>query len=300
MAVAFMGYVAQYIYSFNLTGTGQFAAHSLSFLPIACSPRLSAILSSKSIVPVAVYEDLHLEGAKSKASNDLRGLSAVYAVENLNTGAMYVGSAITNRIANRLHKHLFTFLSSPYLSASLARHGLANFAFILLEVMPGIVDSRGPSNTHLLERETFYITSLNASYNIAQQGGNTLGVKHTLSTRQTMKENYSDGRRKQIGDLNRGRTFTPSTLEAMRLAALNRPPFSDETRSKLSSILSKEVTVSDLDGSNVHTFKNISFATGYMKCHEKTIRRALATVKAGEFAVVKGSFLVSRKGKLNK
>jgi len=50
-----------------------------------------------------------------------------------------------------------------------------------------------------------------------------------------MRLNYSSERREANGSLNRGKKLSARTVEAIRLAALNRPPMSDETRAKVSA-----------------------------------------------------------------
>ena len=50
-----------------------------------------------------------------------------------------------------------------------------------------------------------------------------------------MRLNYSSERRDKIGSLNRGKRLSPSTIEALRVAALKRGPMSDETRAKVSA-----------------------------------------------------------------
>jgi len=70
-------------------------------------------------------------------------------------------------------------------------------------------------------------------YNVAPQAGNTrfaLGVKHTDEIKAKMRLNYSSERREMIGSLNRGKTLSASHVEAIRAAAINRAPMSDETR----------------------------------------------------------------------
>lgn len=45
-----------------------------------------------------------------------------------------------------------------------------------------------------------------------------------------MKDIYSDARREKIGNLNRGKKFSPETIERMREKALTRSPMSEETK----------------------------------------------------------------------
>jgi len=103
------------------------------------------------------------------------------------------------------------------------------------------------------------------------------GKTHSEETREYMREIYSDERREQVGNLNRGANLSESTREAIRHAALQRPAMSDETREKVSENHANVITlnISLLDGSNPVTVRGIFAAAEHMKCNEKTVRRAL-------------------------
>lgn len=129
-------------------------------------------------------------------------------------------------------------------------------------------------------------------YNIAPQAGNTFGVKHTgpeAETKAIMRLNYSSERREMIGSLNRGKTFSASHIEAIRAAAKNRAPMSDETRAKVSANSAKAqfYLVQRLDKSSFTspdgvlvtsiTLRTIPVVANFIGCAEKTVRRALKT-----------------------
>ena len=78
--------------------------------------------------------------------------------------------------------------------------------------------------------EDFYLKSLLPNYNILTEAGSSFGYKHNETTRLNMKANYSEERRLAIGSLNKGKSFSPSTIEAMKKSALNRikPIYSDK------------------------------------------------------------------------
>jgi hypothetical protein len=110
-----------------------------------------------------------------------------------------------------------------------------------------------------------------------------------------MKLNYSSERREAIGALNRGKTFSDSTIKLMRLKALARGPHSEETLAKISvnsttanlysiTLLPAIDQVKAEDdntpfpdygtGKEVRTINKVAELLG---CSEKTIRRALKT-----------------------
>jgi group I intron endonuclease len=165
------------------------------------------------------------------------------------------------------------------------KYGLSNFAFVVIESVPSIVNVE--DNTQLLNREDYYISTLKPKYNIAQQAGNTFGVKHADETKIAMRLNYSSERRERIGALNRGKKLSPDTIEAIRLAALKRAPMSEETRNKVSANSAKAqlYLVSRLDNNLFMSTKGIMVSediirtlpvvAAFLGCDEKTVRRAL-------------------------
>lgn len=209
---------------------------------------------------------------------------------NLVTGDFYIGSAITGKMSNRFHKHLFGFSGNQIVAAAVQKYGLSNFAFIVLETLPNVVSKE--ENKDLLSLEDKYLNTLKPIYNIAPFAGNTLGVKHSDETKDKMKLNYSSERREAIGALNRGKTFSESTIKLMRLKALAKGPHSEETIAKISanSTLANLYSINLLaygaggddntsfpdygPGKEVRTINKVAELLG---CNEKTIRRALKT-----------------------
>lgn len=227
----------------------------------------------------------------------IKPLAGVYMILNLVTGDIYIGSAITGKMSNRFHKHLFGFSGNRIVAAAVQKYGLSNFAFIVLETLPNVVSKE--ENKDLLSLEDKYLNTLKPIYNIAPIAGNTLGVKHSDATRAKMKLNYSSERREAIGALNRGKTFSDSTIKLMRLKALARGPHSEETLAKISvnSTTANLYSITLLPavdqashtgwagddntsfpdygtGKEVRTINKVAELLG---CSEKTIRRALKT-----------------------
>jgi group I intron endonuclease len=217
---------------------------------------------------------------------------------------MYVGSAIVHRIGNRFHKHLYSGKGSTLVWAAVQKYGLSNFAFIVIESVSSVANAE--DNTELMKREDFYINTLQPKYNIAQQAGNTFGVIHTLETKTAMRLNYSSERREAIGSLNRDKKLSLETIEAMQLAAMNRPLMSKESRDKISAHSAKAqlYTVSRVDGSffispsgnmvQSDTMRTLSVVSTFIGCSEKTVVRGIA--KNG---IVKKDWLVELIGKAN-
>jgi group I intron endonuclease len=132
----------------------------------------------------------------------------------------------------------------------------------------------------LLDLEDFYFKSLLPNYNILTEAGSSFGYKHTEISRIKMKSNYSEKRRMTIANLNKNKTFSPDTIEAMRNAALNRtkPVYSAEGVSNMKKS-SKAIVVYNFDDTVFGKFPSIIEASKSLGCDQKTIRRALKTDK---------------------
>src|ERR1044071_1873117 len=104
--------------------------------------------------------------------------SGAYQIINEVNGKSYVGSSID--IDNRWDQHRYTFKqpSSPtrsYLHNAVKKHGIENFTFVILEECE-------PIKGALLEREQFYIDTLQPEYNILPLAGSRLGSKLSPET----------------------------------------------------------------------------------------------------------------------
>jgi group I intron endonuclease len=212
---------------------------------------------------------------KDKIYPMIKPLAGVYMIINLVTGDIYIGSAITGKMANRFHKHLFGFSGSKMVAAAVMKNGLRNFAFIVVDTVPKVITTE--ENKELLALEDHYLSILTPMYNIALTASNSLGVKHTDTTKVIMRLNYSSERRERIGALNRGKNLSPSTIEAIRKAALTRGPITELTRTRVSvnSMVANLYAVNLLDGTNIGNVRTISSVALLLGCHEKTVRRAL-------------------------
>jgi len=95
-----------------------------------------------------------------------------------------------------------------------------------------------------------------------------------------MRSNYSEERRIQIGNLNRGQKLSADTIEKIRATALTRarPIISEEARNNMRKT-SKKITLYNLDYTVYGEYPSIIEAALSIKCNEKTIRRALKTDK---------------------
>ena len=239
---------------------------------------LEVFIKEKELKPTHIYEDLHLDTVRKTILKDTKDLSGIYLIFNKINGHFYIGSASTNKFNARFSNHLIYLKGNKVLKFAVRKYGLSNFAFLILELFPEIVNKE--NNKDLLDIEDFYLKSLLPNYNILTEAGSSFGYKHSEITRINMKANYSEERRITIGNLNRGKSLSPSTIERMRQGALTRikSTYSAEAIRNMKKS-SKAILVYNFDYTVYGEFPSMVEAGKSLGCAEKTIRRALQTPK---------------------
>jgi group I intron endonuclease len=238
------------------------------------SKELIDILQELNLNYVLIYENLQLKTTQERIKKETNRLSGVYMIINKVTKDFYIGSAATNRFFIRFKSHLIYFRGSKIVKYAVKKYELTNFAFLILELYPNIINKE--NNKELLNLEDKYLKSLVPYYNILTEAGSSFGYKHTELTRQKLKDNYSDLRRQFIGNLNKGRTLTSNTIQKIREKALKRKAMSEETKKKCIKNV-RPVILNSLDDTICKKFDTIKAAAKFISCSEKTIRRALNT-----------------------
>lgn len=238
------------------------------------SDRIQDFIKSKNLDPVFIYDNLNEDSVRKNITKDTKGLSGIYMILNKETLNYYIGSASTGKINSRFTNHLIYFNGSKVIKNSVKKYGLHNFMFIVLELFPEVVNQE--NNKKLLDLEDFYLKSLLPDYNILTEAGNSFGYKHTEVTRIKMKSNYSEERRQQIGYLNKGKTFSAGTIQAMRDSALNRGKVNYSEQGNLNMKKnSKSIVVKELNNTVFGEFNSIVEAAEALNCSTKTIQRTL-------------------------
>src|SRR4051794_5494620 len=100
------------------------------------------------------FNDLHqIKNRPPSGSNGakvaLKGLSGIYCIKCLITGAMYIGSSIDMSI--RLVDHLVSSTTNTHLQNAITKYGLDNFSFCVVEFC---------DSSLLIEREQYYLDKL--------------------------------------------------------------------------------------------------------------------------------------------
>ncbi len=231
-------------------------------------------LHSKNIKPVFIYDNLSEDSTRKNIVKETKGLSGIYMILNKETLSYYIGSASTGKINSRFTNHLIYLNGNKILKNSVKKYGIHNFSFIVLELFSEIVNQE--NNKQLLDLEDFYLKSLLPDYNILTEAGNSFGYKHTEVTRIKMKANYSEERREKIRTLNKGKSFSPETIENMRNSALNRKSI-DYTEEGIFNMKrnSKAIIVKELNNIIYGEFSSIVNTAKALNCSTKTIQRTL-------------------------
>lgn len=172
----------------------------------------------------------------------------IYAIENMNTGKRYVGSA--SNFYSRKKAHLSFLRNKKHqnilLQRSWDKHGESAFRFIVLEIVQFDRQS-------LIEREQHWIDALEAAdpakgYNIAPKAWSVLGVKHgpevtakRLAALAARTPEQKAATSEKLAAARRGYKHKPETLARMR-----GQKRSDETRARMSIANSGRVVSQEL------------------------------------------------------
>lgn len=176
MGTRFLGYeIISLTWSFN------YDFDSLQSSCLRCSPALKTILNKHNLKPIAIYENIHLDGRKKSANKTLKTFQGIYVVINLVNQKMYIGSSVLGRMGMRMHKHLYAGSGSKVVWRAVQKYGLRNFAFIVLE---------HTNDMNLLTNlENKYFEECKPVYNILKFSHISLGYKHSPETLKRMHGN---------------------------------------------------------------------------------------------------------------
>lgn len=170
--------------------------------------------------------------------------SGVYEIRHLDTGRLYIGSAVC--IAKRWKDHRRQLASgthhSKFLQRSWDKHGEAAFAFTKL------VDL---DRDALIVFEQAYLDAFKPEFNSAPTAGSQLGYKHSEETRRRMSESrrkdfspmkgkkHTDEAKRKISESRKGKGGGPRDPERLAKisAALSGRVISQEMRDRISRAL---------------------------------------------------------------
>lgn len=240
---------------------------------------VSDFLTDKNLKPVFIFEDLRGVNTKDRIKYQTKGLSGVYLILNKITKDFYIGSASTDKLYTRFYRHLINLTGSKIVKLAVNKYGVDNFVFIVLETFTE--KTTVENNKNLLDVEDFYLKSLLPNYNILTEAGSSFGYKHTELDRIKMKTNYSEERRMLIGNLNKNKQFSDTTIERMKQSAINRNKieFNKQALDNMKKA-SKPIILYNIENNTVFgEYGSITDAALSLNCNAKTIYRALKTEK---------------------
>lgn len=109
-------------------------------------------------------------------------ISGIYKIINKINDKIYIGSSINLKRREREHinKLKKNIHNNPHLQNSWNKYGKENFKFEIIEVVE--------DEEKLIEREQYYLDTLNPEYNICEVAGSTLGFNHSKNSKEKMSK----------------------------------------------------------------------------------------------------------------
>lgn len=156
--------------------------------------------------------------------------AGVYLIINTLDSKAYVGSSLNLRKRFALHKYHLRANAhhSPHLQNAWNLHGEENFQFAIIK----IIDDK---KMRLAIEQTFIniYHQCNKLYNGTLIATSCEGIKRSEETKVKLRLAMQDTKRKEFIIALGKAPKSEEQKELMRIAALRRPPISDETRNKL-------------------------------------------------------------------
>lgn len=139
----------------------------------------------------------------------------------------YIGSAVNFRVRKNSHlSYLYRGLHHNKLLQNHAnKYGIQDLMFEVIELIS--------DNSRLLDKEQFYINTLNPFFNISKIAGNTLGTRRNEQTKRLLSQlkignkhnlgrKLDDAHKLKISNANKGRIFTEEHKIRLSKASKNR------------------------------------------------------------------------------
>jgi len=213
----------------------KFTCHS----PMKISPSPSPPVAT----PAKYYPNSDI--CKVKILSDNQNKAGIYMWENLTNGKKYIGSAVN------LRNRFIQYYSIKYLERynymgicrPLLKYEHENFALAILEYC---------EPEKCLEREDFYLSSLQHKYNILEKAGSLLGYKHS----QESKTKISEAKKGITGENHPmyGKNHTDESKTIMSEAKQGKP------RPKGAGKPSQQIEVTDIKNNTTTSYDSISEA----------------------------------------
>jgi|ERR1700761_5650202 len=240
---------------------------------------LNKNLSNQSVI---IYSNAEIE--RLQILSDNKGKTGIYLWTHKESGKMYVGSAID--LSRRLKDYYSPSKlkkTNNYICNALIHHTHSAFSLTILEFIDISHLSKEDVRKLVLEREQFYIDSLEPQYNILLIAGSSLGQKRTEITKALISKVksgliHSVETKAKISESLKGKTHSEKTKAKMNLAKIGEknPNFgkarSIETKAKMSATRGTTIYVYDSKGVTLlNTFTSARKTAEYFNTYNKTI-----------------------------
>jgi group I intron endonuclease len=243
------------------------------------------ILNNKDII---IFDNLLDEKVNISIKKITKNMIGVYLIYNKITGNYYIGSSY-KRIYNRYLEHLKYLKTNKILKKTVLKYGIDNFKFMIIyykfeeDLLMNNNIKREKIYKKLLKIEENYIELYKPKYNILiKTSTGSSNYKHTEETKLKLKAKSSE-RLLFITNLNKNKKFSEEHINNLRIAALNRPPMSEET--KLKCIKSNKPIMlyfyekinneNIINNNEYYVYNSIKELSIDLGCSYKTIYRAL-------------------------
>jgi len=248
---------------------------------------LNTILYS-TFVPIMIYSNA--DENKLQILLDNKGKTGIYQWTHLESGKIYIGSAVnlSLRFRDYYNKGFLTRSNNSYIYNALLSHGYSAFSLTIYEYINIQYLPKDEARKLILEREQLYIDILGPNYNLLKTAGSSLGFNHSEGTKVKLSKinkaenNPMFGRshseetkalmRKNHSRWMLGRTLSSDTISKMIKAR------SGENNANFGKY--KKVYVYSLDSvsneKTLYKFFNSSLETAlFFNCTRRTISRYL-------------------------
>ena len=139
-------------------------------------------------IPYGMTDKLFTGGAlyfNSMKRTKFPNASGIYRIQSKVNNKIYIGSSINFK--SRKYSHFKSLKNKKHTNKHLQNHvnkyGIDDFQFSILEYCP---------KDKLIEREQYYIDTLNPEFNICKIAKSCLGVIRSEETKRKIKENHAD------------------------------------------------------------------------------------------------------------
>lgn len=205
-------------------------------------------------------------------SKELRDKGVVYCLQNNVNNKIYVGSS-TN-FTFRLYKYYsisYLYNNKTAINNALAKYGYSQFSLYIIDVC---------DKDKILEREQYFMDTLQPEYNILKIAGSSRGFKHSDKTLKWFKEErlVSEDTRQKLSRAASKRILTLDEKNKLSLSSMGKVmPLATRLKISDSSNVLRGVTINvhDAESHTSKQFPSLTAAAQDIKVSRTAIKKAL-------------------------